>query len=57
MTDITGYVNLALLIALIAYLLSVRTTLRRIADSLDEIAAARVTTGGLGVDTAEGEQQ
>ena len=38
MTDITGYVNLALLIALIIYLVSVRTTLRRIADALEKIA-------------------
>lgn len=44
MTDITGYVNLVLLIALIVYLLSVRTTMRRIAEALEKIAGTSPTS-------------
>ncbi len=44
MTDITGYVNLALLIALIAYLVSVRRIMVRIATALEKIAGT--TPGG-----------
>lgn len=39
MTDITGYVNLALLIALIAYLVSVRRIMVRVAAALEKIAS------------------